>query len=225
MKNGTLYGSRLKKAYAQLRAAGGKTEVPELDDPMRRLAIGILGVGWTERETQHAFDRAYNSMVDWNEMRVSSAAELNLATGNVIPNGLRRCRELLDALQAIYDRENRLSLDRLRSLGRREARQYLEQLEGVNEFAAASALLWGLGGHAVPVSDLLLAELRKAELVHPTATRAEVQAFLERHVSATDAREFCIVMRGFKAKTTSKKPAARSRSRRKRAGEKRVKSR
>lgn len=224
MKNGTLYGNRLKKAYAQARAATGKVEPRELDDPLRRMAIGILGVGWAEREAERAFERAHASMVDWNEMRVSSPTELNLATGNVIPQGLQRCRELLDALQAVYNMENCLSLERLRSVGRRDAKQYLESLNGVNEYAAACVLLWGLGGHAIPVNDGLLAELRKAELVHPTATRAEVQAFLERHVSAADATEFCGVMQGFKAKAKEKKSAARTRSRRKSAAKKSVKS-
>ncbi len=91
-----------------------------------------------------------------------------------------------------------MSLERLRSVGRREARQYLEQLEGVDEYAAASVLLWSLGAHAIPVGDRLLSALRAAELVHPTATRAEVQAVLERHVSAAEAQEFCLIMRSFK---------------------------
>ena len=72
-------------------------------------------------------------------------------------------------------------------------------------------MLWSFGGHAIPVSDTFLQALREAELAHPHATRAEVQAFLERNINAAQAKEFCLVMRSFKAAkgatTTSSKPA------------------
>jgi len=224
MKNGTLYGSRLKKAYAQLRAAVGKPKLPEPDDPLRRLAIGILGVGWSEPEAERAFDRALAAMVDWNELRVSNPIELNQATGNVVPQGVKRCQELIDALHAVYDLENRMSLDRLHSLGRRDARLYLEKLNGVNEYAVAGVLLWSLGGHAIPVNDGLLDRLREAELIHPHATRAEVQAFLERHIGANDAKEFSIVMRSFKVNAKACSTRTRAASRKRRSGNNRLES-
>ena len=197
MKNGTLYAGRLKRAYAKLHQSVPKTGIPEPTDPLRQLGVAILSVGCTEADGERAIDKALTTMVDWNEMRASSASELNKAIGNAIPQGVQRCQELVVALQSIYDRENRLSLDRLKTMGRREARSYLEQLHGVNEYAVASVLLWSLGGHAIPVNDRLLLALRDADLVNPTADRAEVQAFLERHISATDAKEFCWVMRSF----------------------------
>lgn len=203
MKNGTLYARRLKKAYAKLRRSMTKLRIPEPDDPLRRLAIAILGVGASDEEARRAIDRASTTMVDWNEMRVSDRSELNKATGNMIPQGVQRCQQLIAALESIFYRENRLSLDQLKSMGRREARHYLEQLEGVDEYAVASVLLWSLGGHAIPVNDRLLTGLRNADLVHPSASRAEVQAFLERHVNATEAKEFCVIMRSFAASARS----------------------
>jgi len=212
MKNGTMYAGRLRKVYAKVRQSAPKPEIPELDEPLRRLAIATLGVETTDEDAKRAIDRAFATMVDWNEIRVSSAAELNRATGNAIPHGVHHCQRLVDALQAIYDRENQLSLDRLRSMGRRDARHYLEQLDGLDEYGVASVLLWSLGGHAIPVNDRLLAALRDADLVNPSAGRSEVQAFLERHVGAADAKEFCLVMQTFSpkkvpSKTVTKKKA------------------
>lgn len=212
MKNGTMYAGRLKKAYAKIRKAIPKPEVPELDEPLRRLAIAILGVETIEQEAVSAIDRAFTTMVDWNELRVSSAQELNKATGNTIPHGVEHCQKLLDALQAVYDRENLLSLDRLHNMGRREARHYLEQLNGLDEYGVASVVLWSLGGHAIPVNDRLLEGLRHAELVNPSADRAEVQAFLERHVSANEAKTFCIIMQSLSPKKTSSKAGAKAKS-------------
>ncbi|MEK7732289.1 MAG: hypothetical protein AAB363_10575 [Planctomycetota bacterium] len=197
MKDGTRYARRLKKAYAKLRQSVAEPKIPEVDDPMRRLAIAILGVECGDAEAARAIDRIFTAMVDWNEVRVSSVAQVYRAMGDRIPQGLDRARQLLDALQAIYEREHRVSLDRLRGIGRREARDYLEALQGVDDFAAASVMLWCFGGHAIPVNDKLLASLREAELVHPNATRAEVQAFLERNVNSAQAKEFSVIMRSF----------------------------
>lgn len=207
MKNGTVYAAKLKRAYARQRQSVPNRRVPEADDPVRRLAIAILAVHCSDDEADRAVDRALAAFVDWNDMRVSSAVELNKATGNAIPQGTQRCQHLIDALQAVFDCENRLSLDRLKGMGRREARHYLEQLNGVDEFAVASVILWSLGGHAIPVNDELLDTLRAGDLINPSASRAEVQAFLERHVSAADAKEFCMIMRSFRG---GKRPAAKS---------------
>jgi len=210
MKNGTVYATRLKKAYTRHLQSVEKPEIPDSDDPLRRLATAILGVGSSDVEAERALDRAFSTLTDWNELRVSSAEEVHAATGDKRADGVARSQRLIDALNAIYNRENRLSLERLRTLGRREARQYLEALPGVDEFAVASVLLWSLGGHGIPVNNALLKVLQEADLVHPEATRGEVQAFLERHVSATDAKNFCLVMQSFapKKKAAPKKPAA-----------------
>jgi endonuclease III len=197
MKDGTFYAAQLKKLYAKLCPSAPPPSIPEPDEPLMRLVIAILGMGCSDAEAERAINQALTVMVDLNEIRVSGAYELHKAMGNAIPQGAQRCQCLIDALQAIYSRENRLSLERLKELGRREARHCLEQLKGVDEYAAACVSLWSLGGHAIPVNDRLLQALRDEKVVNPSSDRAEVQAFLERHVSAADAKAFCLIMRSF----------------------------
>ncbi|UCE60391.1 MAG: hypothetical protein JSU63_01315 [Phycisphaerales bacterium] len=197
MKNGTVYAAKIKKAYNAFRQTVPTPEIPQAYDPLRQLGVGIVGVGGDDADAQGAIDRLLSTMVDWNEVRISSADEINRAMGNTIPDGEKHSQRMINALQAIFNNENKISLDRLKNLGRREARQYLEQINGVDDYAVASVILWSLGGHAIPVDDKTLEALRSVDLIHPSASRAEVQAFLERHVSAADAKEFCIVMRSF----------------------------
>lgn len=207
MKEGTAYAVRLKKGYERFRQTSPQPTIPDADDPVRRLAIAILGVSCGDAVAGDAVDQLLSVMVDWNEVRISNTYEVKRAMGDAVPDGLSRAQLLIHALQCIYHHENRMSLDRLESVGRREAREYLEGLDGVDEYAVASVLLWSLGGHAIPVDNRLLQSLRDADLVHPAATRSEVQAFLERHVSATDAREFCLIMSTYAADqgTTAKR--------------------
>lgn len=206
MKNGTLFASKLKKAYNKHKQSTGIPIIPDIDDPMRRLAIGVLGVDNREEDVERAVDRLLTSMVDWNEVRVSTVAELQIGLEHKTIGHDHSCQHLINALQAVYYHENKLSLDRLKGIGRRDARHYLESLNGVNEYAIASIILWSLSGHAIPVNNRLLQALQDANLVHPSASRAEVQAFLERHISSAQAKEFCINMRSFIA---TKKPAAK----------------
>lgn len=215
MKGGTVYAVRLRRAYAEFRKTVPAPTIPEPVDPLRALGVAVIGVAWSEQEAERAIDRLLSGMVDWNEIRVSSVFEIGEALGSAVPGGTARCHRLAVALQAIYDLENRLSLDRLKGMGRREAKQCLENLDGVDEFAVASVLLWSLGGHAIPVNDRLLQALREADLVHPSADRGEVQAFLERHVSAAETKEFCMLMRSFGASDDGVKQHARSATTRK----------
>jgi len=222
MKDGTAYASKLKKTYAKLRKASGAQKFPEREDMIHSLGVGVLGAGCGDLKAERALRKLLDAMVDWNEIRISSPREVIRAVGNTITDGQIRGGQLINALQSVFQRENCLSLDRLKGMGRREARQYLEELDGVDEYAVASVLLWGLGGHAIPVDDALLNALRGADLVHQSATRAEVQAFLERHVSASEAKEFCVVMRSFAADDGAAR--ARQRGRRAVAGKARRKN-
>jgi len=218
MKNGTLYAGRLKKVYAKLKQSGGPATPDEPDDPVRRLAIGVLGVTCGDEVAERALERLRAVMVDWNEIRVSSPPEIHAAIGDQVPDGVKRSEALKLALQSVYERENRMSLDRLKTLGRREARQALEKMRGVDDYAAACVVLWSLGGHAIPVSDRLWEAMKTAELVHPEATRAEIQAFLERNISAAEAKDFCLAMRGFSLTTaramsrSTAKPSSKGRA-------------
>ena len=199
MKDGTLYAGKLKKAFSKQRQATPVGDIPEPDDPVRRLAIAILGEDSGEEEATAALDRLLAGMVDWNEIRVSTPDQVNRAMGEKLPDGLEKAKRLSRALHGIYMHEHKISLERLRNLGRREARDYLEALEGANDHSAAAVMLWSFGGHAIPVNDAFHRALRDAGLVHEAATRVEVQAFLERNIPAAQAKEFCLVMRHFSA--------------------------
>ncbi len=200
MKDGTLYATKLKRAYTKLRQSGivAPNETEAEDDPIRRLALSILGEDCGEAEAAAALERLFSVMVDWNEIRVSTAEQVQRAAGLKVADAVDRTHRLTKALHAIYLTDHRIALDRLKNMGRREARQLLESMPGINDYAAAAVMLWSFGGHAIPVNDALLQALREAELVHPQATRVEVQAFLERNVPAAQTKEFCAVIRGLK---------------------------
>lgn len=213
MKNGTAYAAKLKRAYHKQKQAVGAVDVPEGDDAMLRLAIGVLGVVNGDDFAMRLVNRMISNMVGWNEVRVSNVVELQRAAGDSVESHGPYYAKLLRVLQSVYDHENVMSLDRLRTVGRREGRSFLDSLDGVDEYAVASVILWSFGGHAIPVCDRLLDALRAADVVHPEAARADVQAFLERHVPAAEAKTFCLVMKSFAAPKRAADRASKGTSR------------
>jgi endonuclease III len=194
MKNGTLYAKRVKTYYRRLRGSAPKEPPPGSTDPLEQLMLAQLSWDASTSAAQKACRNLSEKMIDLNEVRVSTVREIASVIREYVPNPMECARSISRSLNDVFRRENRVSLEVLKDCGRRDARQYLESLNGVNAHAAASVLLWSLGGHAVPVNQRLLRALRKEDLVDPGAGVAEVQAFLERHVAAAEAKTFCLVM-------------------------------
>jgi endonuclease III len=190
MKHGSEYAKRVKRLYNQMVRKVGKPAEMEAVDPIEQLIIGILSACASHSKAHSVFRRLQQQMVDLNELRVTPPMELAEAIGDALPLAKEKAHRIVDALNAIRKRQDSLDLSFLKQRGRREAREYLESLEGVNSAAAASVLLYSLGGHAIPVDDLTLYVLQKEEIVDPKADAAEVQSFLERHVSANQAQPF-----------------------------------
>lgn len=197
MKRGTFYAKRIKRLFSKLKQEHGTPEVPEPTDPLHQLLLAMLASETSNQRGARAMKALFDVMVDVNEIRVSTNAEIAKAISPHVPNPIEHADAIRRALDAVFRKEHAIQLDRLNKLGRREARQYLHDLSGVDAASAASVVLWSLGGHAIPVDERLYEALRKADMVDASASIDEVQAFLERNVNANDAKVFCLLMNKF----------------------------
>jgi hypothetical protein len=142
----------------------------------------------TQRDAKAAVRRLDESFVDANELRIALPHESAKVLGDRYPLAAERCLRLRATLHDLYRREHRVTLLPLLAAPKREARAYLESLEGMPTFVAARLAVLGLGVHAVPVdwrlSDLLLAhKALPADYADPGAA----SSWLERHVRAGEA--------------------------------------
>ncbi|HOQ88058.1 MAG TPA: hypothetical protein PLQ89_20320, partial [Phycisphaerae bacterium] len=190
MKRGSEYAKRVKQLYQQMVRKHGKPEVGPPTDPIHQLVVAILSENTAEAKATALFKRICDQMVDLNELRVTPPMELAELIGNAVPQGREKAHRITRVLNEIRARQDSLDLSFLKQRGRREAREYLESLEGVGLYAAASVMVYSLGGHAIPVDYLTIYVLRKEEIVDPSANQAEVQGFLERNVAAADGPVF-----------------------------------
>ncbi|MEO0483657.1 MAG: hypothetical protein AAF138_08525 [Planctomycetota bacterium] len=162
-------------------------EAPEDADPLlHQLVFSILLWETTSNQAATAHKRLLAAVVDYNELRICLPDDLVQIMGDRVAIVRERAVRLRSTLNAVYEREHALTLEPLASMGKREARTYLETLEGCPRFAAARVVMLELGGHAAPVDDRLHALLVRQGLIPDGADIDTATAWLERKIRAAD---------------------------------------
>lgn len=127
------------------------------------------------------------SFVDYNELRIGYPEELAPLLDGHDPRGEERAERLRAALNAVFARENRVSLARLTEMPKRDARAYLQSLEGVPAFVGARVCALSLGAHAFPADERISSLLAGAGVVEADAAPEEVGSRMERVLRAGEA--------------------------------------
>lgn len=167
----------------------------EGDAALEQVVYSFLLWETTTSQAQTAHKRLREAFVDLNELRVCFPEEVSSAIGERFPRARERATRLRAALNDIYRREHALSLSRLTDQPKREARTYLESLEGVPPFVAARVSLLTFGGHAVPVDERLLTMLAAERAVESDLGVEEAIAWVERQVRANEAAATHLALR------------------------------
>jgi len=194
MKRGSDYAKRIKRLYHELLRKHGKPAPIDPVEPIEQMIIGILALDSSISRAHAVYKKLRQQTVDLNDLRVTPALELAQMIGDGVPLAGPKAQRIVNALNAVRRRQDTLDLEFLRQRGRREARDYLESLDGIGLTVAAHVVLFSLGGHAIPVDNLTLYVLRKEGLVDKNADIAAVQGFLERWIGASEAGDFTYLM-------------------------------
>lgn len=119
--------------------------------------------------------RLAGQFVDLNELRVALVEEVEDTVGLADEHATRRARAILDTLNALFDREDAVSIDRVARAGAHEGEPYLRGIDALPAFAAERVLLLVFGQHRVPVDGRLLGVLIGRGIV-PQATASPARA-------------------------------------------------
>lgn len=185
-----------KKFATLLRKLKGVTPLPEplaepvpawIEPGVEELVFSMLV--WDARTSQarEAIARLRAGVVDYNELRVCFPEEIRQLIGDRYPKAAERAARIRAALNDLYKREHRVTLQAVLSAGKRDARQYLETLDGVPPFAAARVFLASCGGHAVPVDERIRDFLADEGVIAATDEPDAVSSWLERQLKAGEA--------------------------------------
>jgi endonuclease III len=178
------------KAFSKKALKEGKgVELAQLD-PLRALVRGILSYDVGDAKADEALATIDREFCELNEIRVATELELHDMLGVRYPDIERRAFRLIAILNMIFEREHTLSLERVRLLGKKEARQFLRELPEMTPYIEAYTLLHGLESAAIPVDDELLILLTEFDAVAPDTTHEEAQRALENLLKSEEHAEF-----------------------------------
>ncbi len=184
-------GTLLKK----LRAKSGQERPARVSvegaDPTRAIVDELVFsmLVWEASTTQAraAYKRLHEMFVDYNDLRAAIDDEIAHVIGEKYPLGADRARRLRAALNDIYRRQHGVTLVHLTELSKRDARAYLESIEGVPIFASHRVLLGELGVHAIPVDERLRDLLAEEGVVDQASDVGGATSFLERNIHADES--------------------------------------
>jgi hypothetical protein len=194
MKTVPKYADELKSLFKRLRK-GEKPPPLEALDPLRALVRGAMSYDVEDERADQAMALIEQEFVDLNELRVATDLEVQELLGARYPEIEKRVALITQTLNYIFEHEHTMSLERLRTLNKREARQFLKEIPDIHPFVEAFIMLHALEGNCIPLDQKMLDYLAQSGAVDPALSLEEAQRFVEHHIKAEDAYEFYRLVR------------------------------
>lgn len=195
MKNATKHAEVLRSLLKSLLKEGKPTP-PEKTDPLKALVRGAMVADVADSRADDAVRVIEREFVNLNELRVATELEVQDLLGFKYPSIEQRVTLITRCLNAVFEKEHTLSLDRLKALSKRDARQFIRELPDMTPFVEAYVMLMAFdGATAVPVDNEVLAYLREQGVLDEKATLEEAQKFLENNLKGDECYDFYAVTR------------------------------
>jgi hypothetical protein len=174
----------LSSRYSCIHAAAPVAVIDEAEPVLSELVRSVLAWEAPGGKAAAALKKIESHVVDYNELRVCLPDEMVAMIGERYPRALERAQRLRAMLGELYARSHTVSLEHLTAMNKREARVYLDSLDGMMPFVAARVTLLCMGCHAAPMDERMLAALTAAGAVEPGTTTDAAAGLLERRVRA-----------------------------------------
>lgn len=194
MKNATKHAEELKSLLKRLLKEQ-KPGPKQSQDPLQALVRAAMSFDMPDAKADEAMRHIEREFVDLNELRVATDLEIQELLGTRYPGIERRVAMITQSLNDIFEREHTLSLDRLKTVSKRDARQFLRELPDIHPFVEAYVMLFGFDGHAFPLDEEILDYLHDQGIVEDGATLDEAQRFVEHQLKADECHDLFMSMR------------------------------
>jgi len=194
MKSATKHAEELRSLFKRLL----KEHKPgpwERQEPLKALVQGAMSYDMPDTRAQEAMRAIDKEFVDLNELRVATDLEIQELLGNRYPQIEKRVAMITQSLNAIFEKEHTLNLERLVTISKRDARQFLRDLPDVHPFVEAYVMLFAFEGHTVPIDTQMLDYLKEEGILEPETSLEEAQKFVEHHIKAEECHDFYAAVR------------------------------
>lgn len=194
MKNAMKHAEELKSLCRKLvREYKPEDRAPQ--EALKALVRAAMTFDVSDSKANDAMKVIDKEFVDLNELRVATELEVQALLGVRYPGIERRVTMITQALNNIFEREHTLSLDRLKEISKRDARQFLRELPEIHPFVEAYVMLFSFDGHTFPVDDRIVAYLVEQEIVEEGTSLEDAQKFVEHHLKAEECHELFAALR------------------------------
>jgi endonuclease III len=207
MKNAGKHADKLKSVCKKL-VKEHKPQPKQPQEALKALVRGAMSYDVTDSRAEDAMKAIEKEVVDLNELRVATDLEIQELLGTRYPQIEKRVAMITQALNNIFEREHTLSLDRLKTISRRDARQFLRELPEIHPFVEAYVMMFSFDGHTMPMDERMAEFLKEEDVLDPETTLEEAQKFVEHHLKAEECYDLYSALRQVAAeekKTTTKK--------------------
>ena len=175
----------LKKRY-KLEASVQKFSVLEA------VVYGICHEDATRAQADQAIERFKTGFFDWNEVRVSSIAEIqSILEDAKIPDPEERATKLRRFLRQLFEKSYGFNLDLLSKKPLKDSVKLLQEYEVLTaDFVLATVTRLALGGHAIGIDVPTLRALARLGVAEPGVDVVTLRGTIERAVPKTRGVEF-----------------------------------
>jgi endonuclease III len=205
MKNSKDYSQKIQKLYHTLSSKYPKVQKVSHEKVIDAIVYAIISTEMSEKATDSIIKKFTEYFVDWNDLRVSRTEEIAEVMGKDDPVAVSIATILTTVLNGIFNEFHQVSLEALKKIGKRPAKQALEKIEGTSHFVVDYCMLTALGGHAIPLTENMIQYLKSNELVNPDADEQQIGGFLAKQIPAKNGYEFYALLRQESESTKLKK--------------------
>lgn len=136
-----------------------------------------------------AFARLQESFFDWNEVRVTTVAELSESM-SMLPDASAAAMRLKRGLQGVFETHYAFDIEFLKKQNIGKALKELEKLGKLTEFSLAYVNQHGLGGHSIPTNTGALQALVVLGIITESEAEASKVPGMERAIPKSKGVEF-----------------------------------
>ena len=194
MKNATKHAEALKSLAKKLIKEHKPGEKPSMA-PLMALVRGAMSSDVSDSRAEEIMKAIDKEFVDLNELRVATDLEIHELLGVRYPQIEKRVAMITQALNNIFEREHTMNLDRLKTISRRDARQFLRELPEIHPYVEAYVMLFAFDGHCFPIDNRMLELLRDEEIVDEDTSLEDAQKFVEHHLKADECYDLFVALR------------------------------
>jgi endonuclease III len=202
------YVDRVKRLLNRLKRESSKDLNVPPREPVDQMLLAILHRGNTLSRAESALAHLLDHVVDHNDLRVTPTREMIDYLDKRLFDPQQKAEAIRQALNGTFDKLNNLDLAPLREKSKKDARDFLESIPGLDPYAVANVLLLALGHSVFPVSDHVFSVLQEEKVLPDDVDVATVQTWLERQLAAGDAVAFYVLLEGYAAEKAPRWVAA-----------------